>query len=223
LESIIAQLEQDTEIRVVFLAGAGERAFCVGADINDWSSLRPVDMWQHIRDGHRVFRRLAKLPQPVIALLQGYVLGGGLELALAADIRLATEDTKLALPEVKIGTTPGWGATERLPLLIGPARAKQMILSGAQIDVGLAEQWGLVNEVLADDRLMPRSLELAGEIAANAPLAVQLAKQIIDGNVEGMAGMSQDALAGMMLSYTDDGREGATSFRERRPPIYKRH
>ena len=134
LETLAAQIEEDETTRVLLLTGAGERAFCVGADINAWAALEPLDMWRRwIRDGHRVFGCLARLRQPVIAVLHGYTFGGGLELALAADVRLAADGIELAMPEVKIGTIPGWGGTQRLPAVIGPARAKQMILSGTRI------------------------------------------------------------------------------------------
>ncbi len=221
LEAAVAQVEQAEDARVVLLTGAGERAFCVGADINAWAALEPLDMWRWwIRDGHRVFGRLAGLRQPVIAVLNGYTFGGGLELALAADVRLAAEGIELAMPEVKIGTVPGWGGTQRLPALIGPARAKQMILTGARIDAGKAERWGLVNEVFPREALMDEALAMANEIAQNAPISVQMAKQLIDG-ADSEASTVLEALAGALAASTDDGREGIASFRERRPARFE--
>ncbi len=217
LEEAAARLEHDEEACVVLLTGAGERAFCVGADVNAWAALEPLDMWRRwIRDGHRVFDRLAHLRQPVIAVLNGYAFGGGLELALAADVRLAAEDAELAMPEVKIGTIPGWGGTQRLPALSGPARAKQMILSGVRIDARKAEQWGLVNEVFPREALRDEALALANAIAQNAPLSVQMAKQLINGG-GAVTSLPLEALAGALAASTDDGREGIASFRERRP------
>lgn len=221
LAGIGEQIDRSLEARVVIIRASGERAFCVGADINDWTSLEPIDMWRRwIRDGHDIFDRIATLRQPVIAVLNGFTLGGGLELALTADIRLAAAGIELGFPEVSIATLPGWGGTQRLPALIGKGRAKQMIFSGERISAAAAEQWGLVNEVLPRDKLDKRADELAGQIAANAPLAVQFAKQAIDSESSPSAGYTLEALAGALSAQTQDAKEGLTSFRERRSPNY---
>lgn len=216
LDAIADELDRANDVRVVLLTGAG-KAFCVGADIFEWSSLSPLEMGRRwIRDGHRIFERYAGLPQPVIAVLNGYTFGGGLELALAADLRLAGAGAQLSFPEVKLGIIPGWGGTQRLPQLIGRSRAKQMIFSGARISAERAEGWGLVNEVVEGEGLMARAQALAGEIAANGPVAVQLTKQLIDGGE--MA--SIEALAGTLASYTEDAQEGVAAFREKRSPDF---
>lgn len=218
-ESAIQQIEANQAVRVVMLTGAGERSFCVGADIHAWSALEPLDMWRAwIREGHRVFDRLAQLSQPVIAALNGYTFGGGLELALTADIRLAAEGVEMALPEVGLGTIPGWGGTQRLPALVGSARAKQMIFTGERVDSATAERWGLVNEVVAEGALMNRTMELALKIAQNAPIAVQLAKQALNGG--GTASLALESLAGALAATTEDGKEGVAAFRERRSPEF---
>lgn len=217
LESIVRQLELDTNVRAVVVTGAGERAFSVGADINAWATLEPIEMWRRwVRDGHRVFDGFARLRQPTIAALNGFTLGGGLELALAADIRIAAEGIELGSPEVKIGTVPGWGGTQRLARLIGVARAKQLIFTGGRIDANRAEAWGLVNEVVPRAEVVARAREMAVEIAANAPISVQIAKQIMDGD-----GATYEALAGALAASTADGKEGVASFREKRPPRYQ--
>lgn len=221
LESATSEIEHHQEVRVALLTGAGERAFSVGADINAWSALEPLEMWRRwVRDGHRVFERVARLRQPVIAVLNGFAFGGGLELALAADLRLAAEHAELALPEVKLGTIPGWTGSQRLPALIGPARAKQMIFAGARLDAVTAEQWGLVNEMVPGDELMARAVHLAAEIAENAPISVQMAKQLVDGAVGEGTGVALEALAGALAATTDDGHEGLAAFRERRDPRF---
>ena len=215
LEEIAAQLEQERTVRVVLLNGEG-RAFCVGADIHAWAALEPLQMWrQWIRDGHRVFDRIARLPQPVIAAVHGFAFGGGLELALAADLRILAEETMLALPEVTLATVPGWGGTQRLPAAIGSGRAKRMIFTGERIDASTAERWGLVEEVVPADQLEAQARELAGAIARNAPAAVQLAKQIIDGGPAVLEG-----LAGALAATTQDAPEGLAAFRERRAPEF---
>ncbi len=216
LEAHCATLETNREVRVVLL-GAEGKAFCVGADIHAWTALTPLEMYSRwIRTGHRVFDRLAALPQPVIALLQGYTFGGGLELALAADIRLAAEGVKLAMPEVKLSTIPGWAGTRRLPELIGPARAKQMIFSGEQISAHQADAWGLVNEVVPARDLTKRGGQLAETIAANAPLSVRIAKQVVNNDT-----VTLEALAGALTATTNDAKEGLNAFREKRSPNFK--
>jgi enoyl-CoA hydratase len=227
LEAIVHELDRNPDIRVVLLTGVGERAFCVGADIvgadiTAWSALDPLDMWRRwVRDGHRVFDRLARLRQPTIAVLNGYTLGGGLELALTTDIRIAGENVELAAPEVKIGTIPGWGGTSRLPTLIGVARAKQLIFTGSRIGARTAEHWGLVNEVVPREDAMTRARAIADEIAANAPISVQLAKQTINGSIGDNVAATLEAMAGALAAGTDDGGEGIISFREKRPPAFK--
>lgn len=217
LESHIADIDRRQDVRVVVLAAAGERAFSVGADVNAWSALDPLDMWRWwVRDGHRVLQRLASLRQPVIAAVQGLAFGGGLELALAADIRIASADAVFAMPEVRIGTLPGWGGTRRLPQVIGPARAKQMIFSGQRVDAATAERWGLVNEVTSAETLADRVTQLAHQIAANAPIAVQLAKSAIDHDASAL-----EAFAGALAASAEDGKEGMAAFREKREPQFR--
>jgi enoyl-CoA hydratase/carnithine racemase len=216
LARLLADIDADRAIRAVIITGSGGRAFSVGADVSAWSALKPLDMWREwIRDGHRVLERLEHLRQPTIAGINGYAFGGGLELALAADIRIAADSATFALPETKIGTLPGWAGTKRLPEAIGVSRAKQMIFSGSRIDAATAERWGLVNEVVAVEALMIRCRSLASEIAANAPVSVQLAKAIISGDEA-----APEALAGALAAGTEDGREGIAAFREKRSPRF---
>jgi enoyl-CoA hydratase/carnithine racemase len=216
LERLLAEIDGDTDVRAVIVTGSGDRAFSVGADINAWSALAPLDMWRRwIRDGHRVLQRLAQLQQPTIAAINGYAFGGGLELALATDIRIATDASSFALPEARIGTLPGWAGTKRLPEAIGMARAKQMIFSGAHIDAATAERWGLVNEIVAQATLIARCRALAAEIVGNAPVSVQLAKAVINGDQA-----AAEAMAGALAAGTEDGREGIVAFREKRSPRF---
>jgi enoyl-CoA hydratase len=216
LDQLIAKIDVDPSACVVIITGSGDRAFSVGADVNAWAALEPLDMWRSwIRDGHRVLQRLAHLRQPTIAAINGYAFGGGLELALAVDIRIAADSATFALPETKIGTLPGWAGTKRLPEAIGVARAKQMIFSGCRIDAETAEHWGLVNEVVTPAALMERCRELASEIAANAPISVQLAKAAVNGDAS-----LPEALAGALAAGTEDGREGVAAFRQKRPPRF---
>ncbi|MCC7021580.1 MAG: enoyl-CoA hydratase/isomerase family protein [Thermomicrobiales bacterium] len=217
LDARLAAIDRDPEVRAVILIGVGDRAFCVGADINAWAALDPLDMWRGwVREGHRIFQRLAELRQPTIAAINGYAFGGGLELALAADLRIAAESARFALPETKIGTLPGWAGTRRLPEIVGMARARQMIFTGARIDATTAERWDLVNEVVPGEMLMERATGLAREIAGNAPIAVQLAKAALDGGA-----VALEAVSGALAASAEDGREGIAAFREKRSPEFR--
>jgi enoyl-CoA hydratase/carnithine racemase len=217
LEDALAAIEADEAVRVVVLTGSGDRAFCAGADINAWASLAPIDMWRRwVRSGHRVMDRLEGLRQPTIAALNGIAYGGGLELALACDLRIAADTAKVAAPEVGIGTIPGWGMTTRLAVVAGPARAKQMILGGQPVDARRAEAWGVLSEVVAAADLREATREMAERIAAQAPVAVQVAKQLIDG-LRPRVPASLESLGSGLTAFTDDAHEGLAGFRERRP------
>jgi enoyl-CoA hydratase/carnithine racemase len=218
LEAALVTIDADPEIRVVVIKGSGSKAFSAGADVVAWSSLAPLDMWRTwTRTGHRVMERLESLRQPTIAALNGIAYGGGLELALACDLRLAADHVKLAAPEVGIATVPGWGMTTRLATVVGPARAKQMILTGLPIDAERAAGWGLVSEVVPATDLDAATDDLAARIAAQAPVAVQVAKELIDAT---RPRTSLEALGGGLTAFTDDAREGQAAFRERRTPEY---
>jgi enoyl-CoA hydratase len=221
LETALASIEADEAIRVVVLTGAGERAFCAGADVDAWSAVAPIDMWRWwVRLGHRVFDRLEGLRQPTIAALNGIAYGGGLELALACDLRIAANTVKVAAPEVGIGTIPAWGMTTRLAAVAGPARAKQLILTGEPVEARRAEAWGILSEVVPATELLDAAHRTAALIAARAPVAVQVAKQLIDGLRPRVAG-SLEALGSGLAAFTDDASEGQASFRERRPARFE--
>lgn len=219
LDEALLAIDADPDVRVLVIKGTGPKAFSAGADVVAWSSLAPLEMWRTwTRTGHRVMERLESLRQPTIAALNGLAYGGGLELALACDLRLAADHAKLGAPEVGIATVPGWGMTTRLATVVGPARAKQMILTGLPIDAARAAAWGLVSEVVPAGDLDAATDELAARIAAQAPVAVQVAKQLIDAT---RPRTSLEALGGGLTAFTDDAREGQAAFRERRPPVFR--
>lgn len=222
IEHHLDEIEKDNTARILIITGAGDRSFCVGADINAWSALDAVGMWKDwIRIGHRVFNRITALNIPTMAVLNGYTFGGGLELALSTDFRVAGAHVQFALPEVKLGIVPGWGGTNRLPATIGVARAKQMVFSGMRLDAAKAERWGLINEVIASDTLQNRAQEIAQSISENAPLAVQMTKQLIDGGVNDAHGYYLEALASGFARYTEDAIEGIAAFKEKRDAVFK--
>jgi enoyl-CoA hydratase len=220
LDETLGKIERDRAVRAVILTGAG-RAFSAGADIKEWTALAPLEFGRSwgLR-GHALFDRLAALPPPVIAALNGIAFGGGLELALCADIRIASQEARLGLPEVTIAALPGWGGTQRLPRLIGAGRAKHMILTGQPIDAAKAEAWGLVGEVVAPEALLDRARELAGQIGANAPLSVQAAKRLVDAALPVTPAATLESHAVAVCGATEDAKEGRTAFLERRPPRY---
>ncbi|HZC59441.1 MAG TPA: enoyl-CoA hydratase/isomerase family protein [Chthoniobacterales bacterium] len=220
LEDSLSRADESREVRVIILESIGHKAFCVGADILAWTALSPLEMWSEwVRRGHRIFDRLERARQPVICAIQGFALGGGLELALACDLRIAADTARFAMPEVKLGTVPGWGGTSRLPKLIGSSRAKQMIFTGEQISAETAERWGLVNEVVPADALRGRVTSNADTVCSNAPVAVQTAKQLIAEPAMAIF----ESLASATNAFTDDAKEGLASFREKRPPKFKGH
>lgn len=215
------RIDVDDDIRVVVLSAAGHRAFCVGADIEAWGDADPLHMWRHwVRDGHAVFDRMARLRQPLIAAIEGLALGGGLELAATADLRIAGADAAFGLPEADVGVPPGWSGTQRLVRAIGPAPVKLMALTGERLDAAAAERAGIVHRTVAAGAALDAALAMAARIAARAPVAVQLAKQLINAAVGEDTDATLEALATGVAGGTQDIREGVASFREKRPPAF---
>jgi enoyl-CoA hydratase/carnithine racemase len=221
LTGIAARLDGDKALRCVILTGAGDKAFCVGADVRAWSALEPLDMWRiWIKRGHQVFDQWARLRLPVIAAVNGHALGGGLELAAAADIRVAATAATFGLPEASIGTVPGWSGTQRLTKLIGANRVKYLALTGRRIDTEEAYRIGLLAEPASADPL-GKAQAMAHDVCRLAPVCVQLAKQLIDaGSGEGLAA-ALEAMASGLAAGTEDAREGKASFTQKRAGRYK--
>ena len=182
LETIITQLHRDTSVRAVILTGSGERSFCVGADLKHIAIFEADDIRQWVLDGNRIFSRLASLPVPVIAAINGYAIGGGLELAMTADLRFASDDASFSLPEVTHGWLPGWGGTHRLRHLIGEAKAKELVFLGERIDAETACQLHLVNRVVNKSDLMDATLSVAASLASKSRIALQAAKAALTRN-----------------------------------------
>ena len=221
LADIATRIDADAGIRCVILTAAGDKAFCVGADINAWAALEPLDMWRRwVRRGHQVFDQWARLRVPVIAAINGHALGGGLELAAVADIRIAVASARFGLPEATIATCPGWSGTQRLAALIGASQVKYLALTGTRVDAMEARRIGILHERVDKD-VLARARERADGVCKLAPVSVQLIKQMIDaGRGDGVAG-ALEMMAGALAATTADAREGIASFREKRQPEYR--
>ena len=222
LEEIARRLDEDRAVQCVILTAVGERAFCVGADINAWSSLEPLDMWRTwIKRGHQVFDAWARLRLPVIAAINGHALGGGLELAAVADLRIASSRAQFGLPEASIATVPGWSGTQRLASLLGVSRVKYLALTARRLSAAEALTIGLVHEVAGDGELGDRVQRMAQDVCKLAPVSVQLTKQIIDAGSGAGTAWALEGMAGALTAATQDAREGVASFREKRPPRFR--
>ncbi len=221
LGDVVTRIDRDDRIRVAVLNAVGQRAFCVGADIESWAVVGPLDMWRYwVRDGHAVFDRLTRLRQPLIAAIDGLVLGGGLELAATSDLRIAGADAIFGMPEPDVGVAPGWSGTQRLVRAVGAAPVKLMVLTGERLDADAAERVGLVHRTVAAGAALETALDVAARIAARAPIAVQLSKQLVNAAVGEDRAATLEALAAGLVGGTQDIREGVASFREKRPPSF---
>jgi enoyl-CoA hydratase len=225
LDSALELLEhtEPGDVRAVVVTGSGERAFSAGSDVKGFESHRGAAGRPHFTREEAVTKRLADLPMPTIAAVEANALGGGLELALACDIRVASERASLGLPEVRLGVTPGAGGTQRLPRAVGVARAKELTLTGRIIDAHEAERIGLVSCVVPAGQARAAADEIAGEIAKRGPLAVREAKRLIDRSVDFDidAGIAAEIDASERVFNSGDMLEGARAFFEKRPPQYR--
>ncbi len=222
LATALDQIESDHEIRAVVLSAAGDRAFCAGSDIKETAELRGTIAQGKLLLEKFVFRRLSKLAVPTIAAIQGHALGGGLELALCCDLRIADSTARLGLPEVCLGAVPGSGGTQRLPRVVGPAHAKKLLFTGESIGSAVAAQIGLLNEVVPTGSARGRALEIGQTIASRGPEAVREVKRLVDNATETELdhGLALELDASQRLSATDNAIEGFRAFFEKREPFF---
>lgn len=222
LEEIVIQVGSLTEVRFVLITGDGDKAFCTGADLAAFSSLE-VDAVRRdwVPEGHRIFKRIARLPQVTIAVLNGDAFGGGLELALACDFRIAKDSASFGFPEGKVGTIPGWAGTTRAVDLIGLNRAKYMILSGLSIDTATALQWGLVNRIGSSADFKGMLAGILEDFSQVSPMAQQMAKQLMSTFENHNNAEVLEAFAGALSSASEDFKEGVAAFKEKRPTKFK--
>lgn len=218
LSDRVNELSADQSIRCVILTGEGTRAFAAGADITEMSTKSPSEARRFGDLGHSIGRAIGAAPQPWIAAVNGYALGGGCEMALACDIRIASENAQLGQPEVTLGIPAGWGGTQRLPRLIGPGIAAEILLTGRRLKADEALRVGLVNAVYPADELMSKALEMAQTIAENSPAAVRATKQAmrLAFDVPLSDGLTFEAQTFALAFDTHDQKEGMTAFAEKR-------
>lgn len=222
LDEVLDTVERDPELRAVIITGAGDRAFSAGADIRDMRQATALEARAYAQRGHQITSRIESFPRPVIAAVNGYALGGGCELALACDIRLASERARFGLPEVNLGIMPGWGGTQRLARTTSPGFAKELIFTGRLASAEEAERKGLVNHVHPHERLLDEAVELAQVIASKSSWAVAAAKEVVnlalDGDLRGHLARELDSFA--LAFTTHDQREGMAAFFEKREPRF---
>lgn len=215
-------LRGEPEARVVVITGAGDRAFIAGADIGEFAERTPIEQ-REAMEGRRVFDVVAAYPKPTIAMINGYALGGGCELALACDLRIAASSAKLGQPEIRLGIIPGGGGTQRLPRLVGFGRAMRLVLTGELVSAEEAERIGLVDAVVPDEELGPYTRELAQAIAAHSPVALRLAKDAVRAALEMPldAGLRHERELFITAFSSEDRSEGVRAFLEKRPPEFR--
>jgi enoyl-CoA hydratase len=223
LTQALHDIEQDAAVKVVVITGAGEKAFVAGGDINEMAAMAPLAARAFGRNGQHLIESIEKMTKPVIAAVNGYALGGGLELALACDFIYASEKARFGLPEVTLGVIPGFGGTQNLPRLIGPNKAREMIFSGKLLTAAQAREWGIVNEVFPAGDLIPKVMEIALAIANNGMIAVASAKDaIVNGlNMPKEDGLRYESSLFATLFSTEDQKEGMQAFITKRKPQFK--
>ena len=217
-ESIVGE----PSVRAVIVTGSGEKAFVAGADINELAALSPVALREHSLRGQAAFRMLERCGKPSVAAVNGYALGGGLELAMACTVRFASENALLGQPEVKLGLIPGYGGTQRLPRLVGRGRALELILSGEPVSAAEAHRIGLVNAVVPQPELLHYSHSWLEKVLANGPVALRLVMETVDAGLDGGldAGLRFEAAAFGISASTEDRTEGTRAFLEKRRPVF---
>ena len=223
LSLVVDELEGDDGVRVVIITGSGEKAFVAGADIAFMSKLSPMEAMRFARLGQAVMRKIENMSKPVIAAVNGFALGGGNELAMSCDIRVASERAKFGQPEVQLGIIAGFGGTQRLTRLVNPGLAKEILYTADQYDAETAHKMGLVNHVVPAEELLSFCKGMAKRIAARGPVAVSLTKEAINAGLE----MDLDKAIGVEadlfgLSFTtEDRKEGIAAFLEKRKPAFQ--
>lgn len=223
VSDVVDRAWADDNIRVLVLTGAGEKAFVAGADISEFPRMNPLQARIFAQKGQEVFFKLEQLPKPVIACVNGFALGGGCELAMSCDFIYASTDAKFGQPEINLGILPGFGGTQRLPRLLGRARAKELCMTGGAIDAEQAKNLGLVTKVFPAEQLLEETLKVARTLAAKSAAALGFIKRVIDRgmDVDLKSGCALEAEAFGVCFASQDAKEGVSAFLEKRKPQFK--
>jgi len=223
LYELFQEIEDDQDVRVVIVTGSGERAFVAGADIPEMQPQNSIEIRSFVDEARKASDRIYTLSKPVIAAVNGFALGGGCELAMCCDLRVASENAKFGQPEINLGIIPGGGGTQRLARLIGMTKAKELIYTGDPIDANAAFAMGLVNKVVSPDNLMAEAKELAQKILSKSSAALSLAKEAINTgfNVDLSAGLDLEGQCFALCFATEDQKEGMAAFMQKRKPEFK--
>ena len=218
LNTVLTTLESDINIQVIIITGSGEKAFVAGAVVKEFAQLFAEQGKELSAKGHELlFDKVANFTKPVIAAINGFALGGGLELAMACHLRIASENARMGLPEVGLGVIPGYGGTQRLPQLIGKSKAMEMILTAEMIDATIALHYGLVNHVVPSAELLAKASEIGKKIRKNSPMALTSAIKAVNANyTDGMNGLEEEIKLFGQCFGTKDFKEGTTAFLEKR-------
>jgi len=222
LAEVVKAIAFDAAVRVVVITGAGEKAFCSGADLKERATMDPVEVKQYIFNIRNTFTMVENLPKPVIAAVNGFAFGGGTELAMAADIRIAAPTAVMGLTETSLGIIPGAGGTQRLARLVGKGKAKELIFMAQRLKAAEALEIGLVNRVAAAGKLMEEAMAMADRIRENAPVALEMAKYAINygSEIDLGSGLALESNCYAVTIPTKDREEGLRAFREKRKPVY---
>lgn len=224
LKEALRLIRGDDNVKIVVITGAGDVAFIAGADLNDLKDMAPLEIEKYLNQyGQRIYNEIAEIEVPVIAMINGFCLGGGCEVAIACDIRIASENAKFGQPEVVVGLIPGGGGTQRLPRLIGYGKAKELILTGDIIDAREAERIGLVNKVVAQGELKKTVDEMVGKLLGRSQVVLKAAKKAINHSMQSGLdeGLAYEAQVFCLGFSSEDCREGIAAFLEKRKPSYK--
>ncbi|MDB0614105.1 enoyl-CoA hydratase-related protein [Tenacibaculum dicentrarchi] len=222
LSTVFENLEDDTSVKTIIITGSGEKAFVAGADISEFANFTTEEGERLAKFGQEsLFDLVENLSTPVIAVINGFALGGGLELAMACHFRIASDNAKMGLPEVSLGVIPGYGGTQRLPQLVGKGKAMELIMTAAMISAEQAKNWGLVNYVVPQEELVPLAEKLAGKIMRNSSVAISAAIRAVNDNFkDGINGYETEITEFGDSFSTADFKEGTTAFLEKRKPNF---
>jgi len=221
--SAMDDAQKDENVKVVIITGAGEKAFSAGADIKAMKGMTALKARELSQMGYEICNAIESIEKPVIAAINGYALGGGMEVSMACDFRIASEKARMGQTEINIGLIPGWGGTQRLTRLVGKAKAKELVFTGKIIDANTALQLGLVNKVVPAEEFMTAVKQFAKELAGKAPVALKVAKSLIDvgADIDLKAALALEREGFGVVASSEDLQEGVSAFIEKRKPVWK--